>query len=77
MDNIVKMAEKVEVNDVDVKCISVGFSPNFAKIIAVGQPSDRGSIPMYEATKLILGMLPNLKMAFNHECYGKRTGAGT
>ena len=64
MDSIVKMAERVEAKDVDLKNLSVGFSPNFAKIIAVGQPNDRGSIPMYGATKFILGLLPNLKMAF-------------
>ena len=64
MENIIKMAEKVDVKDVDIKSISVGFSPNFAKMIALCQPSDRGSIPMYGATKLSLGMLPNLTMAF-------------
>ena len=61
---IIKMPEDLHVQDRDVKVVKIGFSVDFRHIIVLAQPSDRGMIPMYSMTKLLLGMLPNLKYAF-------------
>ena len=61
---IIKMSEDLHVEDRDVKVIKIGFSLDFRHVIVLAQPSDRGMIPMYSMTKLLVGMLPNLKYAF-------------
>ena len=61
---IIKMPEDLHVQDRDVKVVKIGFSSDFRHVIVLAQPSDRGMIPMYSMTKLLLGMLPNLKYAF-------------
>ena len=58
-----KKHHNIDMTDCDVRQHSVAFTPNFDRIIAIGEASDRGAFPMYGMTKCLVEKLPGLKMA--------------
>ena len=64
LSTLIKMPEDLDVTDNDVKVVKIGFSSDFRHVVVLAQPSDRGMLPMYSMSKLLVGMLPNLSYAF-------------
>ncbi len=64
LSRLVKMLESLNLQDPDIKVARIGFSPDFTRIIVIGEPLGRGGCPMYWMTKLLVGILPNLEHAY-------------
>ncbi len=64
LSRLVKMPENLDLQDPDIKVARIGFLPDFTRIIVLGEPSGPGGYPMYEMTKLLVGILPNLEHAY-------------
>ena len=51
------MPEDLDLRDFDVKSATIGFPPDFSRIVVLGEPCDRGGYPMYGMTKLLVDIL--------------------
>ena len=59
-----KIHHNIDMTDGDVRQLTVAFTSNFNRILAIREASDRGAFPMYGMTKSLVDKLPGLKMAF-------------
>ena len=59
-----KKHHNIDMTDCDVRQHTMAFTPNFNRIVAIGEASDRGHDPMYGMTKSLVNKLPGLNMAF-------------
>ena len=66
LSGLIKMAEEdLAVPDFDVKEVRLGFTSDYRHVVVLAQPTDRGMIPMYAMTKVLVGRFPNLKVSQN------------
>ncbi len=73
-----KMREALEVEEVDILRAEFGLTPDFKKVILVGEALGLGPMPMYLMTKsLLLMAVPNVTKAFKSSISAACMGMGT